>query len=189
MIRFKVPAKKEVSNKNKEVFIHFEEALGSVPNLYGVMAYSDNALLKYMAFQNSPSSLNIKEKEVINLVVSQVNGSRYCLSEHTLIAKMNGLSDEEILKIRRGNASDPKLDALVVFAKAVTETKGNVAEKVLNVFFDAGYTKGNLVDVILQVSDEIAGNYLFNITHVPIDFPLADELDSEIKMKQNSLIK
>ena len=177
MIKFTVPTKKEVSNKNKEVFIRFEESLGAVPNLYAVMAYSGNALPKYMAFQNSPSSLNIKEKEVINLVVSQINRCRYCLSEHTLIAKMNGLSDEEILKIRRGNSSDPKLDALVVFAKAVTETQGNVAEKVLNIFFDAGYTKENLVDVILQVCDKIAGNYLHNITNVPIDFPLASELD------------
>jgi alkylhydroperoxidase family enzyme len=86
------------------------------------------------------------------------------------------LPDEEILKIRRGSASDPKLNALVVFAKAVTETQGHVTEKILNTFFEAGYTKENLVDAILQICDEIAGNYLYNITKIPIDFPLASKL-------------
>ncbi|HZI69301.1 MAG TPA: carboxymuconolactone decarboxylase family protein [Hanamia sp.] len=176
MTRFKVPGKEEVSGKNKEIFNRLQETLGAVPNLYAVMAYSHNALSKYLTFQNSPSSLNIKEKEVINLVVSQVNRSGYGLSAHTLIAKMNDLSDEEISKIRRGNASDPELDALVVFAKAVTETQGNVTEKVLHTFFEAGYTKENLVDAILQICDEIAGNYLYNITQVPIDFPIASKL-------------
>ncbi|MGF7231678.1 carboxymuconolactone decarboxylase family protein [Arachidicoccus sp.] len=177
MIKFDVPTKEEVSEKNKELFTGLEKSIGNVPNLYATMAYSDNALSKYMVFQNSPSSLNIKEKEAINLVVSQVNGCRYCLSAHTLIAKMNGFSDEEVLKIRKGNASDLKLNALVEFAKAVTETKGRVTEHVLNTFFDAGYTKGNMIDVIFQIGDKIISNYLHNLTNVPIDFPLAPQLD------------
>ena len=39
-----------------------------------------------------------------------------------------------------------------------------------------GYTKENLVDVILQVSDKTAMNYLHNLTKVPVDFPLASAL-------------
>ncbi len=177
MIKFQVPTKEEVSEKNKELFTHLEKSLGTVPNLYAAMAYSDSALSKYMAFQNSPSSLHVKEKEAINLVVSQVNGCKYCLSAHTIIAKMNGFSNEEILNIRKGTASTSKLNALVVFAKAVTETKGRVTEEVLNMFFDAGYTKENMIDVIFQIGDKILSNYLHNLTNVPIDFPLAPALD------------
>ena len=42
-----------------------------------------------------------------------------------------------------------------------------------------GTTNGNLVDVILQVSDKIAMNYLHNLTEVPIDFPVAPVLEAE----------
>lgn len=177
MTLFEVPQKEEVSTKNKEVLSSLEKTLGSVPNLYATMAYSDNGLSKYLAFQNALSSLSIKEKETVNLVVSQVNECKYCLSAHTLIAKMNGFSDEEILKIRSGNATDAKLDALVTFAKSVTENRGRVPEAIIDAFFNAGYDKGNMVDVIMQVSDKIASNYLHNLTQIPVDFPLAPELE------------
>ena len=83
-----------------------------------------------------------------------------------------------MLKLRAGHATDAKLDALVKLAAAVTENKGHVAPETLDAFFAAGYDKGNLVDVILQVSDKIAMNYLHNLTEVPIDFPEAVKLQT-----------
>lgn len=75
------------------------------------------------------------------------------------------------LNLRAGHATDAKLDALVRLALAVTETKGHIAPEILDAFFAAGYTKGNLVDVMLQVSDKIAMNYLQNLTKCPSIFP------------------
>ena len=43
-------------------------------------------------------------------------------------------------------------------------------------FFQVGYTKGGLVDLIIAIADKVVMNYLHNITNVPIDFPLAPEL-------------
>ena len=43
-------------------------------------------------------------------------------------------------------------------------------------FFDAGYNDGNLVDVVMAVGDKIISNYMFALTSVPIDFPVAPEL-------------
>jgi alkylhydroperoxidase family enzyme len=54
--------------------------------------------------------------------------------------------------------------------------KGNVTQKTLDRFFDAGYTHGNVVDVVLAVAEITVTNYLHNITQIPIDFPLAPEL-------------
>ena len=44
-------------------------------------------------------------------------------------------------------------------------------------FFNQGYTNENLVDLILQVSDKTAMNYLHNLTKIPVDFPLATKLE------------
>ena len=38
-------------------------------------------------------------------------------------------------------------------------------------FFAQGYSNENLVDLVLQVSDKTAMNYLHNLTKVPVDFP------------------
>jgi hypothetical protein len=64
----------------------------------------------------------------------------------------------------------------VALAQEVTANKGHVSPATLSNFFAAGYDKGNLVDVILQVSDKVAMNYLHNLTEVPIDFPVATPL-------------
>ena len=76
-----------------------------VPNLYATLAHSETALGTYLALQNAKSSINGKAREVINLVVSQVNGCEYCLAAHTVIGGMVGFSAEQIIEIRGGRAS------------------------------------------------------------------------------------
>lgn len=177
---FKVPTREQVSSDSQTIFDGLNKALGFVPNLYATIALSENGLPKYLAYQNAKTSLSNKEKELINLVVSEVNGCRYCQSAHTVLGKMNGFSEEEILMIRSGRSSDSKLDALVKIAKDITSNKGRVSAQALDAFYAAGYNDGNLVDVVLQVSDKIAMNYLHNLTQIPIDFPIAFELEETI---------
>jgi uncharacterized peroxidase-related enzyme len=178
MTKFTVPTREEVTPANQANFDALQKAIGMVPNLYATIAYSDNGLSKYLAYQGAKTSLSNREKEAVNLVVSQVNGCIYCQSAHTVIGKMNGFSEEETLRLREGHATDSKLNALVVLAKDITEKKGRVSSDKLDVFFAAGYDKGNLVDLILQISDKIAMNYLHNLTEIPVDFPLAKKLDA-----------
>jgi AhpD family alkylhydroperoxidase len=185
MKKFEVPTRERVSAENAAHFDVLQKALGMVPNLYATMAYSGGALGRYLAFQSAKTSLTNKEKEAVNLVVSEVNGCRYCQSAHSLLGRMNGFSDEEILNLRSGQSSVVKLNALVALAKDITETRGRVSPQKLGDFYSAGYTDENLVDVILQISDKIAMNYLHNLTNVPIDFPVAPSLDSVSSFAKN----
>jgi len=177
MKTFAVPTRDQVSENNKVIFDTLKQKIGMVPNLYATIAYSEHGLGNYLAFQNGKSSLSAKEREAINLVVSQVNGCIYCQSAHTLIGKMNGFTDEQAIEIRKGGASfNPKLDALVKLAKNITETKGKADSAVVDNFFAAGYNEGNLVDAIIIIGDKVIMNYLHNLTEVPVDFPLAPAL-------------
>jgi uncharacterized peroxidase-related enzyme len=179
MKKFTVPIREEVAPANQAIFDNLNKALGFVPNLYAAIAYSDNGLGKYLAYQNAKTSLSNKEKEAVNLIVSQVNGCVYCQSAHTVIGKMNGFSEDQVLDIRRGRATDSKLNALVQLAASVTENRGRADAALVDAFFAQGYTNENLVDLILQVSDKVAMNYLHNLTQIPVDFPLAPSLDAE----------
>ncbi len=173
---FNVPTRSEVSSTNQEIFEQLNRALGFVPNLYATIAYSDHGLKKYLDYQNAKTSLSNKEKEAVNLVVSQVNECIYCQSAHTVLGKMNGFDDEQLLDIRKGKSENPKLNALVKLAADITKNRGNASDKNVEDFFAHGYSKENLVDLILQVSDKTAMNYLHNLTKVPVDFPIAESL-------------
>ena len=174
MSTFSVPTREEVSENNQAIFDNLKKALGFVPNLYATYANSDTALENYLNFANAKTSLSAKEKEVVNLAVSQVNDCIYCLSAHTAIGKMNGFNDEQILELRAGKASfDAKLNALAQLAKNVTENRGRTDEKVLENYFAAGYTKANLIDTISLVGDKTISNYIHSTTQVPVDFPVA----------------
>lgn len=179
MTNFNVPTREEVSTNNQEIFDNLKKAIGFVPNLYATIAHSDTALGNYLQFQNAKTSLSNKEKEVVNLVVSQVNGCSYCQSAHTAIGKMNGFTDDQILELRQGSfSSDDKIDSLVKIAKEITLNKGKVDDATLEAFFNVGYSKGTLVDVILAVGDKVVMNYLHNLTQIDIDFPVAQELET-----------
>lgn len=173
---FNVPTRSEVSPTNQEIFDNLNKALGFVPNLYAAIAYSDNGLKKYLDYQNAKTSLSNKEKEAVNLIVSQVNGCIYCQSAHTVLGKMNGFDDNQLLDIRNGKSENPKLNALIKLAADITRNRGNASTDNIDDFFAHGYTKENLVDLILQVSDKTAMNYLHNLTKVPVDFPVAASL-------------
>lgn len=114
----------------------------------------------------------------MNLIVSQVNGCNYCLSAHTVFGEINGFTDEQILELRQGYFStNEKFDALVKVAKAITINKGKFDDTILEDFFNVGYSKETLVDVILAVGDKVVMNYLHNLTQIDIDFPVAQELE------------
>lgn len=176
MTTFKVPTREEVAPANQVIFDNLNKALGFVPNLYATIAYSKNGLERFLAYQNAKTSLTNKEKEAINLIVSQVNECIYCQSAHLVLGKMNGFSDEQLNEIRHGKSSDSKLNALVVLAADITKNRGYANDSNIKAFFDANYTEENLVDLILLVSDKTAMNYLHNLTKVPVDFPLAQAI-------------
>lgn len=174
---FTVPVRAEVSETNQAIFDKLQRGVGFVPNLYAYFAKSETALGDYLTFQNRKTTLTVREKEVVNLVTSQINGCRYCQSAHTELAKMLRFTDEQILEIRRGSATfDPKFDALTKFAASVVNNKGRVAVGTIEAFFAAGYNESHLVDVIIAVGDKIISNYLHNLTQIDIDFPIAEEI-------------
>ncbi|OWY31977.1 carboxymuconolactone decarboxylase family protein [Herbaspirillum aquaticum] len=177
MNTFTIPTAATVSPANQAIFDNLRKGLGMVPNLYATFAHSEHALGNYLTLQNGKSSLTAKEREVINLVVSQVNECAYCLAAHTVLGGMVGFTPEQIIAIRKGGAAfDARLDALARLVKSAAEHRGHAAPALVDAFFAAGYSEGNLVDVVMVIGDKIITNYLHALTQVPVDFPAAPAL-------------
>ena len=178
MANFSVPTRNNVSANNQAIFDQLEKGLGFVPNLYATLAHNETALGDYLTLQNRKSTLKAKEREVINLVVSQVNECEYCLAAHTALGKMNGFTDDQILDLRQGEAPfDAKLDALARFVHETTINRGKPQPATTDALLAAGYTQANLVDIIVVIGDKIITNFLHGITQIPVDFPAAPELE------------
>jgi uncharacterized peroxidase-related enzyme len=176
-MHFIVPGRDQVTADNQSIFDTLKKSYGLVPNLFAVLAYSDTALGDYLSFAGRKSSLSQKEKEVINLVVSQLNNCKYCLRGHTIAAKAAGFTDEEIIEIRKVQISfDSRLNALAHFAQETVLQKGRPDERIIDHFFEAGFTEANLVDAILTISAKTLTNYLHNITQVSIEWPEIPEI-------------
>lgn len=174
---FDVPAREQVSPANQAIFDNLKKGLGFVPNLYAYFAKNETALGDYLTLQGRKSTLKAKEREAINLVTSQINGCLYCQSAHTVLGKMNGFSDEQVIEIRKGSATfDSKLDALVKFTASVVENRGHAIEETKEHFFATGYTEANLIDVVIVIADKIIMNYIHNLVEIEIDFPIAATL-------------
>ncbi len=131
----------------------------------------------YLALANRKTSLSAQGKEIANLVVSQVNDSAYCLAAHTAIGIINGFTNRQILKIRSGRASfNSTFDSLAHYVKDATENRSKPSSESIANLFSAGYTKAEVIDIIMLIGDKTVSNYLHGTTQVPVDFPAAAAL-------------
>lgn len=179
MKKITVPTREQVSPESQLLFDVYQKRMGKVPNLYATMGHSPLALKAFMNLEETFNNVvfNPKEREAIALVVSEVNSCAYCLAGHTLLAIKRGFTKEETLGIRRGNVSDNRLNAIVQLAKAVTETKGHADEMYLNNFYDAGFNEEAIMELVGLVMVRLFTNYVFALTNIPVDFPLAEPLN------------
>ena len=152
-----------------------QRQLGTVPNLFRLVANSPAALEGYLAMSAALSKgrLPPPTRERIALAVAQVNGCDYCLSAHTYLGKnLAKLDDAEIAANRRGASNDPKADAAVRFAAKVARERGQVSDDDLRAVRLAGYDDGQIIEIVQHVSLNVWTNYLNEIARTDIDFPL-----------------
>ena len=173
MDAFIMPEPHHASEKNQKILEELRSMFGKIPNIFLAFASSENGLAHYFNYLTQKNSLNQGEREVISLVVSQVNKCPYCLSFHSAVAERIGFSPEQISDIRANNIHfDKKLKALAALAHDIAINKGHVSPgNIIMDFYESGYDQGHLVDLVLAVGNITTLNLLYAITNVPIDWP------------------
>jgi uncharacterized peroxidase-related enzyme len=161
------------TGKAKDLFDAVKGKLGMVPNMTRVMANSPVVLESYLSFSGALSGglLDARTREKLALLTAQQNSCDYCLSAHSAIGKMVGLNDTEIVASRNGNGSDPKATAALIFAKHVLDAKGQISDEELSTVRDAGFSDGEISEIIAHVALNVFTNYFNIATAVDIDFP------------------
>lgn len=155
-----------------------ESKFGKIPNLLATMANSPAALQGFFAISGAleSSSLSPAFFEKVSLAVAEFNQCDYCLSAHTTIAKMQGLTDEQTIQARQGVSIDAKEQAALRFVIKVLETKGAVSDTDVEELRTAGYDDQQIADILSATIKDIMTNYFNKVMASTIDWPLAPQL-------------
>jgi uncharacterized peroxidase-related enzyme len=154
-----------------------KKQLGSVPNVFRVIANSPAALEGFLGLSGAlgKGALDAKTRERIALTVAEINGCTYCLSAHTYLGKnVAKLDDAEITANRSGASNDPKADGAVRFAAKLVRDRGHVSDSDIAAVKVAGYDDAQIVEIIAHVALNTLTNYINEAAKTVVDFPVVD---------------
>jgi len=179
MADFSLHTKDTAPDEAKGTLEGIEEKYGFVPNLFAKMAESPQALDAYLAVNDllEKSSLPETERQVALIAISVENECEFCVSVHSFIAKNQAKVDGAIVEaLREGrDLPDEKLNAFARFVRHVVKNRGWVDEKEVEYFLDAGYTRRQVLDVVLATALKTLSNYTNHIAGTPLN----DQFKSE----------
>ncbi len=173
MTTFNIYDETNAPEKSRPFLAKSKAAYGSVPNVLGELAESPAALEGYMTLSEIfiKSSLDPAEKHLVLLTASVENECKYCVAAHTGLAKGAGLPGHAIMAVRDDEEieDDDRLEALREFTRKIVVERGAVGKKDVEAFLKAGYTKANVLEVILGVALKTLSNYTNHIAETPVD--------------------
>jgi uncharacterized peroxidase-related enzyme len=175
MSRISIPADVASAPAHSRPLLDAVDAkLGSVPNMFRLIATSPHALEGYLGLSSAlgKDTLTVATRERIALAVAEVNGCNYCLSAHTYLGlNLAKLDDSEIAANRSGASNDSKADVAVRFAVKLVKARGHVSDSDLSAVKHAGYTDAHVLEIIGHVALNTFTNYVNEALKTDIDFP------------------
>ena len=159
---------------SKELLARSKKANGRIPGLHATMAEAPGLLEGYQLLHKLflDSTFDKDELTVIWQSVNVEHACHYCVPAHTGIAKAMKV-DDAITDALRDSTPLPneRLEALRTFTLAMVRERGDVDEAAVQAFLDAGFTKRQVLEVILGVSQKVMSNYTNHLAQTPVDAP------------------
>jgi uncharacterized peroxidase-related enzyme len=171
------------TGKVKDLFTAINGKLGMVPNMMRTMGNSPALLEGYLNLSGAlgTGTLGAKTGELIALAVAESNHCDYCLSAHTYIgANQAGIDADALTAARDGSSPNAKINAALQFAKTLVAKKGLVNNEDVNYIKAAGFTEGEIGEIVGHVALNILTNYFNNTANTVIDFPAVHALETAV---------
>lgn len=175
MTRLKALSPNKATGKTKELFNGIQSKLGMVPNMMRTMGNSSAVLEGYLNLSGAlgNGTLGAKTGELIALAVAEKNTCDYCLSAHSFIGeKLVGIDTQSLSSAREGNSSNTKTDAALKFAQTLVSKNGSVSDNDVKKVKAAGYSDGEVGEIVAHVALNILTNYINKTANTEIDFPV-----------------
>ena len=174
MTEFTLHDQQSAPQESQELLDTSVKAFGMVPNLHAVMAEAPGLLEAYQRLHQLflDSSFDDEETTVVWQTINVEHACHYCVPAHTGIAKSMKV-DDAITDALRNETPLPtaRLEALRDFTLSVVRGRGNVDDSAVQAFLDAGFTKRQILEVVLGTAQKVMSNYTNHLADTPIDKP------------------
>src|ERR671918_451475 len=170
----------QATGETKELFDAVKAKLAAIPNLVKALANSPAGLRAYLDVSSALAGGNLDGamRERIALGTAEYNACTYCLSAHAFVAKhVVRLAPHEIDAARRFESHDKRVAAGLRFARTVLEQRGQVSDEDLDRVRAAGYSDGELAEIVANVALSTLTNYFNRLADPEIEFPRVDPVD------------
>jgi AhpD family alkylhydroperoxidase len=149
------------------------EAFGFVPNGAGLMANSPallNTFFSAFGHFRGGGTFGPDERQVLLLSNAVANGCEWAVAFHSLEALADGVAPDVVEALRRGELpADPRLAALSAVTRTFIDKRGHLDDADVTGFIAAGFTEGQLFEVITGVAISTMTNYTANIARPPLE--------------------
>lgn len=172
MTQFRQYTTDNAPERSRPILQQVRNAFGFVPKLMATLAESPQALEAYLTLDRllSESTLSPQEQQVVLLAVSFENQCEYCMAAHTVVGSMKKVPRDVVAAIRNGqDVPDERFAALTRFAREVVRRRGRISELELADFLAAGFSKRNVVEVLMAVAQKTLSNYVNHVAATPLD--------------------
>ncbi len=143
-----------------------------LPNLHAVMAEAPTLLKGYQVLHElfQKTSFNAQELTVVWQSINVEHECHYCVPAHSGIAAAMKV-DENIVDalVNKTPLADPKLETLRETTLEMTRERGVLSQSQQEKFFAAGYTKQQLLEIVLGLAQKVMSNYTNHLADTPVD--------------------
>jgi uncharacterized peroxidase-related enzyme len=149
-------ARRDATGKTSEIFDHYMQTRGNIPNMFRTVALRpeifETMIAHFQAVLNT-GTLPTKLKELVIVRTSQINQCAYCLGSHTQIARKLGWSQEQIDHLSEYAERDD-LTAAEKVALRLAEEMTLDANHISDEFFAelrSHYEEGEIVELMAAI--------------------------------------
>ena len=178
MTQFTIHTTETASEGARPMLEMLKSKNGFVPNILGAMADAPGVLKSYLdiAGNIAAGTLSNTEQQVIQITTSRLNGCEYCVAAHSTIAKGQKVDAEVLEAVRHQKPiADTKLEALRQFTTTMVDKQGWVTEGDIQSLLQAGYTRGQVLEVVLSMTLKFLTNTVNHVVQTPIDAQFAPQ--------------
>lgn len=149
---------------------------GFVPNVYRALALSPATVKGFLALHEALDRCGFSppEQQLLFLTISRENGCEYCVAAHSWGGDKVGLDAAAIDALRDGRApDDPRLAVLHDTAVIMVKERGWVDTATVDRFLAAGFSRAQLLEVVMAVALKVISNYANHLDEPVLDAQFA----------------
>ncbi|MBH1929769.1 carboxymuconolactone decarboxylase family protein [Serratia rubidaea] len=148
------------------------DGFGWIPWQSAYMAASPALLASYQFAHDAFSrcSLNEEERAIVWITTGMINRCGYTVQAHSWIALRKGVAPEIVRALTdKPEALPARLGALYAFTAHVVQAQGQIRQEAIEAILAAGFSRENMLDVILGVSQKTMSTLLNSIAHTQVE--------------------